>query len=314
VRQQSIGKSPLKAGRLAYGCMRISGSWDPEKVTPDMEREGVRAVLTALDSGYTLFDHADIYGRGTCESVYGKALKESPELVRRGIVATKCGIRWKGDPGPSAVHRYDLSYEHILWSCEQSLRRLGVERIALYQLHRPDALADPSEIARAFTDLQRQGKVEHFGVSNFSPSLLEAVQAACPMPMLVNQVEIHLGRLDPFTDGTLDQCLAKGITPLAWSPLAGGLLGDGGAPAADHPHHARLAGLLSALDAMALELGVSRTVLSLAWLLKHPSGIMPIVGTTKPERIQDAAKADALDLSREHWYRLFLAARGQALP
>ncbi|HTB22019.1 MAG TPA: aldo/keto reductase [bacterium] len=314
MRTQTLGKSTLESSRLSYGCMRISGAWDPAEVTTDMERRGIQALLCALEAGYTLFDHADIYGGGLCESIYGKALKESAELKRRGLVATKCGIRWQGDPGPDAPHRYDFSYEHIVWSCEQSLRRLGVERIDLYQLHRPDFLADPAEIARAFALLHSQGKVRYFGVSNFSPSLLSAVQSACPMPLIVNQVEIHLGRLAPFEDGTLDQCLALGLTPLAYAPLAGGLLGDGGRPGHQDPRRDFWTGMLQTLDAMALALGVSRTVLSLAWLLKHPSKIIPIVGTIQPERIRDAARADDLDLSREDWYRLLLAARAKSLP
>jgi len=314
MRTQTIGKSTLESSRLSYGCMRISGAWDPAEVTPDMERKGVRAVLCALDAGYTLFDHADIYGGGLCESIYGKALRESTELKRRGLVATKCGIRWQGDPLPDAPHRYDFSYEHIMGSCEQSLRRLGIDCIDLYQLHRPDYLADPSEIARAFTLLHAQGKVRFFGVSNFTPSLLSAVQAACPMPLVVNQVEIHLGRLAPFEDGTLDQCLALEMTPLAYSPLAGGLLGDGGLPGDQDPRRESWLATLGVMDAMAAELGVSRTVLSLAWLLKHPSKIIPIVGTIQPERIEDAVRADSLNLSREDWYRLLLAVRGKALP
>jgi predicted oxidoreductase len=314
MRTQTLGKSTLQSSRLSYGCMRISGTWDPAKLTPDMERKGVRAVLSAFEAGYTLFDHADIYGRGTCESIYGKALRESPELKRRGLVATKCGIRWAGDGGPQAPHRWDFSREHIVWSCEQSLQRLGLDCIDLYQLHRPDFLADPAEIAAAFAQLQRQGKVKFFGVSNFTPSLLSAVQSACPMPLVVNQVEIHLNRLAPFEDGTLDQCLERGVTPLSWSPLAGGLLGDGGQPAADHPHRERLLGLLKELDLQASAHGVSRSVMSLAWLLKHPSGIIPIVGSTDPGRIRDAVRADSLELGREVWYRLLIAARGQGLP
>ena len=314
MRVQPLGKSSLQGTRLAYGCMRISGSWDPAKVTPEMERQGIRSVLTALEAGYTLFDHADIYGRGTCETIYGKALKESPELKRRGVVATKCGIRFDGDGGPAAPHRYDLSYGHIVWSCEQSLKRLGLDCVDVYQLHRPDLLADPAEIARAFSDLHLQGKVKTFGVSNFLPSLVAAVQSACRMPLVVNQVEIHLGRLDPFTDGTLEQCQTLGLSPLAWSPLAGGRLGDGAEVPADHPQRERWLGLLKELDAQAKDHGVSRSVMALAWLLKHPSGIIPIVGSVQPGRIKDAVKADSVELSRENWYRLLVAARGEGLP
>src|SRR5258708_6521980 len=186
-------------------------------------------------------------------------------MRKRILIATKCGIRFAGDSGPDAPHRYDFSSQHIIWSCEQSLKRLGVHTIDLYQLHRPDFLADPGDIAKAFSKLKKQVKVREFGVSNFRPSLLTAVQAACPMKLIVNQVEIHLARLDCFTDGTLDQCLAENITPLSWSPLAGGWLGDGGKPGEDDPKKEGKLALLTVLDKMAIKYRVSRTAISLAW-------------------------------------------------
>lgn len=313
MKTQRLGQSPLVSSRLAYGCMRISGSWDPEKVTPAMEADGIKAVLTAWEAGYTLFDHADIYGRGSCETVYGKALKQAPEL-KKALVTSKCGIRFGDDPVKGAPHRWDFSAEHIVASCEASLKRLGMERLHFYQLHRPDFLADPAEIAKAFSQLQRQGKVEWFGVSNFRPSLLSALQAHWTQPLIVNQVPIHLGDLHTFEDGTLDQCLERGITPLAYSPLGGGWLGDGGQVADDDLQATQRRGLLVVMDEIAKARGISRTVLALAWLLKHPAGIIPIVGSVNPARIKDAAKADSVELSREEWYRLMVDARGQGLP
>src|SRR5579859_768709 len=201
MKTQKIGKSGLVSTRLSYGCMRVSGAWDPKKVTPAMEAAGKKAILTAYEVGYTLFDHADIYAQGSCESIFGKVLKEVTGMRDRILIATKCGIRFKGDPTPDTPARYDFSFKHIVWSCEQSLKRLGIERIDLYQLHRPDYLSDPQEIAKAFTQLKEQGKVREFGVSNFKPSLLTAVQKACPMPLIVNQVEVSLSHLDCFEDG-----------------------------------------------------------------------------------------------------------------
>jgi predicted oxidoreductase len=291
--------------------MRISGTWDPKDYTREMEAAGKKAVLAAVEAGYTLFDHADIYGMGLCESLFGKLLKEQKGLRKKMVIATKCGIRWAGDPDADATHRWDFSEKHILWSCEQSLKRLGIETIDLYQLHRPDYLSDPGEIAGAFAKLKKQGKVREFGVSNFSPSLLAAVQKACPMPLIVNQVEISLKRLDCFEDGTLDQCLEKGITPLSWSPLGGGALGDGGK--ADGKDQKRK-DLLSLLDRLAEKHGASRTVINLAWLMKHPSRIIPIVGSVNPARIRDAAKADDVELTREEWYAVLIAAKGEGLP
>ncbi len=307
--QQRIGVSGLFTGRLSYGCMRIAGTWDPKAFTPEMDAKGQEAVIAAYEAGYTLFDHADIYGRGLCEEVFGRALKKVSGMREDVIIATKCGIRFPGEPNADSPHRYDFSKEHIVTSCEKSLERLGVETIDIYQLHRPDLLMDPEEVLEAFEQLHAQGKVRYFGVSNFLPSFVDLLQAALPFPLLVNQVEIHLGRLDCFTDGTLDQCIRDQITPLSWSPLGGGWLGDGGRAKDEKGKK-----LLEVLDATAKEHGVFRTVVSLAWLLKHPSGIIPIVGTVKPERIRDAVKADELELSREEWYRILVAARGEALP
>jgi predicted oxidoreductase len=173
---------------------------------------------------------------------------------------------------------------------------------------------NPPEIAAAFDRIRSAGKVREFGVSNFTPAFVAALQAHVPFPLAVNQVEIHLGRLDPFTDGTLDQCIERTITPLSWSPLAGGWLGAGRALPADAPNREQRQKLLDTLDAVAADHDESRTVIALAWLLKHPSGIIPIVGSTTPANIVDAVHADDVDLTRDQWYRILLAARGKALP
>lgn len=314
MRTQTLGASGLASSRLAYGCMRIHGWLERDRLTPEQESAGRGAILAALEAGYTHFDHADIYGNGVCEEIFGRLLRNVAGMRERVLIGTKCGIRWQGDPDPAAPHRYDFSAEHILRSCEASLQRLGTDRIDLYMLHRPDFLADPDEVAEAFQQLASSGKVLAFGLSNCRPSLFAALQRACPMPLVVNQVEIHPGRLDCFEDGTLDQCLERDVTPVSWSPLAGGLFGDGGQVDAQHPRADIPRGLLHTLDSLARAHGVSRTVLVLAWLMRHPSGIIPVVGTTHPGRIADAARADALELSREAWYTILHAARGQGLP
>ncbi len=191
-----------------------------------------------------------------------------------------------------------------------------METIDLYQLHRPDYLMDPAAVAGAFDALQSQGKVRFFGVSNFSPSQLTALQSACRQPLVVNQVEIHLGRLDVFSDGTLDQCLAQHVTPLAWSPLGGGLVtpeGNNNYGTPKKPREAVLP-LVELLQRTARNYGATPAQVALAWLLKHPSGIVPIVGSVTPERIVEATRADETDLSREDWYRLLVGARGEPLP
>jgi predicted oxidoreductase len=314
MKTQTIGKSGLSSTRLAYGNMRSAATWDPKAVTAELRAAGVRAHVAALEAGYTLFDSADIYCRGVCEEILGQALREVSGMRERIVIATKCGIRFAGDPTPDAPHRFDFAAGHIVWSCEQSLRRMGIERIDLYQLHRADLLMNPAEVAGAFDQLKRAGKVREFGISNFPPSTLSALQAHCAMPLIVNQVEIHLGRLDCFIDGTLDQCIERQITPLSWSPLGGGWLGTGGKIKADDPKREMKERVQASVDQVAAQHGVSRTVLSLAWLLKHPAGIIPIVGSNNPDHLRDAVKADDVDLSREQWYRILLAARGSPLP
>ena len=302
-----LGKSALRVSRLAYGCWRIAESEEAGRTV------GRAAVLAAVEAGFTLFDHADIYCEGRAERVFGEVLREVPGLRERVVIATKCGIRKAGEPGVGAPVRYDFSREHIVWSCEQSLRRLGVERIDLYQLHRPDWLMNPAEVAGAFAELRAAGKVAEFGVSNFRPSQVAALQKALDFPLVVNQVEISLACLEAFGDGTLDQCLTERITPLAWSPLGGGLLGEGARRLLGWQEGYEVTRGGGELDAQAKGRGCSRGQVGLAWLLKHPAGIVPLVGSTRPERIREAAGAAEVELSREEWYRLLEAARGERL-
>jgi predicted oxidoreductase len=318
VKTVALGPTDVQVSRLAYGGMRLAPSWDLEKTDAAAIERGIGLLESAVDAGYTFIDHADIYGGTAAEMIHGVALERHPEWRDRLVVATKCGIRWEDEP-PGTPHRYDFSGDHIRQSVDGSLARLKVERIDLYQLHRPDWLADPTEIAAALVDIHRAGKVRHFGVSNFRPSLVRALQAALPFPLVSNQVEIHFLRLVTFEDGTLDQCLEMKMTPLAWSPLAGGRLGaalDETRQPPPHDHEAQAAALRlrPVLAAVAKEYGVPPLAILLAWQMRHPSGIVPIVGSTRPSMIRDAALADTITLDRENWYRILLAARGQPLP
>ena len=309
-----LGVSLLRTSRLAYGCWRVAGTWNPGEVTDASREAGRRAIIAAYEAGYTLFDTADIYCHGESERILGEVLKQVSGMRDRIIVLTKGGIRPAGDPQPDSPGRYDFSSSHLINACEQSLRRLGIETVDIYMLHRPDLLAEPEEVAQAFTQLKAAGKVRCFGVSNFRPTLVTALQAACPMPLIAHQVEISLAKLDAFTDGTLDQCLIEHITPMAWSPLAGGLIGDGANRLLPSQECYRPEGFLPALDAVAKARGASRTVVALSWLLKHPANIQPIIGTINPDRIREAAKAADLELTREEWYCLLIAARGEPMP
>jgi len=310
MKTQNIGSSDLVTSRLVYG----SGTWDPSEITPTHEEKAIAAVMAAYEAGYTHFDHADIYARGESERIFGKALKEHKGMRDEIIITSKVGICFENEPEKGDPHRWDFSKEHILWSCEQSLKRMGIDKIDLYLLHRPDSLAEPEEIASAFAELKKQGKVDQFGVSNFRPSLLTAVQKACDMPLITNQVQCSLGHLEFLGDGTLDQCLGDDITPMAYSPLAGGLLGNGAVVDKADPQAEGKQGLLDVLDAIASDHSTTRIVVALAWLLRHPSKIIPVIGSANPSNIKEAAKADDLDLSRTEWYRLLHAARMKGLP
>jgi predicted oxidoreductase len=309
-----VGVGLLRGSRLAYGCWRVAGSWNPADVTDASRAAGRRAVISAYETGYTLFDNADIYCAGEAECILGHVLKEVSGMRDQVVIVTKGGIRPAGDPQPDSPGRYDFSASHIISACEQSLSRLGIETIDLYLLHRPDFLADPEEVAQAFSQLKAAGKVRYFGVSNFRPTLVTALQAACPMPLVAHQVEISLAKLDSFTDGTLDQCLIERMTPMAWSPLAAGLIGDGANRLLDSQRTYRPEGFLPAVEAVANARGARRTTVALAWLLKHPARIMPIIGSINPDRIREAVKAADLELTREEWYRLLIAARGEPMP
>lgn len=304
----------MNSSRLAYGCWRVAGTWNPAEVTDASRAAGRQAVIAAYEAGYTLFDNADIYCGGEAERILGEVLKEVSGMRDRIVIVTKGGIRPGGDPQPDSPGRYDFSASHLINACEQSLLRLGIETIDLYLLHRPDFLADPEEVAQAFSQLKAAGKVRCFGVSNFRPTLVTALQAACPMSLVAHQVEINLAKLDAFTDGTLDQCLIERITPMAWSPLAAGLIGEGANRLLPSQKIYRPEQFLPVLEAVAKARGASRTAVALAWLLKHPSRIIPIIGTTNPERIREATKAAELELTREEWYRLLIAARGEPMP
>jgi len=299
-----IGRSHLRSSRLVYGCMRLAGDG-----TRDDVAKGKRAVRAAIDAGYTQFDHADIYGGGRCEALFGEVLRESPGIREHIVVTTKCGIRRAGEPAPDAPARYDFSAEHLYRSVDGCLQRLGIERIDLLLLHRPDYLFRADEVATVFQSLHAAGKAAHFGVSNFSPTQVDLLSSVMTEPLLVNQVEINLHNISALSDGTLDQCQRAGMTPQAWCPIAGvAYPAWGNTFSTDDERRIR-----AELDRQCRIYGVDDWIIALAWLLKHPAGIMPIVGSTTPARIAAAKAALEVDYSREDWYRLLEARNGAAV-
>ena len=272
------------------------------RIAEDREK-GKRAVRAAIDAGYTLFDHADIYGDGHCETIFGEVLRESPALRDDILIQAKCGVRWN----PS---RYDLSHDYIVASVEGSLARLGIENLDLLLLHRPDYLMNATEVADAFESLQASGKVAHFGVSNFSTSQFDLLQSAVAEPLLINQVEINIHNTEALDNGVLDQCQRLGITPQAWCPVAGVAYPAWGNTFSDED----TARIRTELDRQIKRYNTEDWLIALAWLLKHPANISPLVGSTTPDRIRAAVTALDIDYSRKDWYRLLEARNGVSVP
>jgi len=300
-----LGKSDLKSSRLIYGCMRIAG----EQSAIDIDK-GKQAIYSAIDAGYTHFDHADIYGGGASERIFGELLQQSPHLREQMVITSKASIRPKNAENTHAPTRYDFSKEYLLSSVEGSLKRLQIEQLDLFLLHRPDYLFDIHEVAETFRQLKSSGKVAHFGVSNFKPSQVAMLQSVLELPLLVNQVEINIHNIEALHNGTLDQCQQNKISPIAWCPL-GGVAYSAWGNTFSVEDEQRIA---IEINLQAQRYNCQPWQVILAWLLKHPAGIFPIIGSTTPERITAAKQALDLDYSREDWYRLLEARNGQAVP
>lgn len=318
-----IPHSDLEVSRIGYGCMHLSRAWDDTPLTTE-ERSRTHAMVdTALAQGITLFDHADIYARGKAERLFGEVLRQRPSLRGQMVLQSKCGIRLAGNPESGAPQRYDFSHAHIVASVEASLQRLGTDYLDILLLHRPDPLGQPEEVAQAFDALHRAGKVRHFGVSNHTGTQIALLQRHVHQPLTINQVELsllHHYLIDegimanqagaPYlATGTLDYCRQHDILVQAWSPLASGRLA---APLESMDETLRATAELALGLAQAHE--VEMEAILLAWLLRHPAGIQPIVGTTHPERLIASCAGDSIELSREQWYALFAAARGHRVP
>lgn len=262
-----------------------------------------RAMIdNCLESGLTSFDHADIYGHYTVEEEFGEALSFDQSLRNKIQLITKCGINLVSPNRPAyQIKHYDTSQSHIEASVDRSLKNLRTDYLDLLLIHRPDPLLNPEEVAEAFTALRNSGKVRHFGVSNFSPAKLELLDQY--FPLSANQVEISVTNLSAFKDGSLDQCLLKKIIPMAWSPLGGGKLFQGG--------NERSERILALSSILAEKYHCIPEQVLLSWLFQHPANIHPVLGTVKVSRINTAIKAADLKLTREEWFLLWRASTGE---
>jgi predicted oxidoreductase len=305
VRTINLGSSSLEVPVIAVGCMRINSL---EK------NEAERFVQTALEEGANFFDHADIYGGGTCEEIFADAIHMNAEIREKIILQSKCGIR-KG--------MFDFSKEHILDSVDGILKRLNTEYLDVLLLHRPDALVEPEEVAEAFDILETSGKVRHFGVSNQNPMQIQLLKKFVKQPLVANQLQLSITNANMISNGInvnmendsainrdgsiLDYCRLHDITIQPWSPFQYGFfegvfLGNGKFPE-----------LNQQIDEIAAKYEVTNTTIAIAWLLRHPAQMQPVIGTMNSDRLKDCIKASEVQLTREEWYSIYRAA-GNILP
>lgn len=301
-----VPHTDLVVTRLCYGNAMIGS----DSNSPDFIARTVPVLRTAYEQGITFFDTADVYGQGKSELALGQLLKDIPGSRHRMVIQSKCSMREGGV--------IDSSREHITAAVEGSLKRLGTDHLDILLLHWPDSLIEPGEVAQAFEELHRAGKVRHFGVSNYSPYQLELLRKHVRQPLIANQIQLGLAHwyTDPgpskaaITHGaegvmTLDYCRAHDIQVQAYSPLKGANVGkppDLLNPAADAPPEVRKAA--DALQEVAQRHDTSRAAIMLAWLLHHPAGIVPIIGATRAEHVIDNCAADRVELTRAEWYAL----------
>jgi predicted oxidoreductase len=290
----------LSFSRIIHGLWRLS---DWKMSSEDV----VKLIEECLEAGITTFDHADIYGNYTCEKKFGDALALKPELRNRMEIVTKCGIKLVSENRPEhTIKSYDTSKEHILASVQQSLENFQTDYIDVLLIHRPDPYMNPAEVAEAFTQLKSEGKVRHFGVSNFKRSQFKMLQSYLNFPLVTNQIELSAYNLENFEDGTLDLCQEARIAPMAWSPLAGGSIFT-----AEDEKAKRLRDTLENIAGEIGAKGIDEVLY--AWLISHPANIMPIVGSGKMNRIESAIKALDLTLTRDQWFDILQVAMGREI-
>lgn len=286
---------------LVYGVWKLAD--DPKGSYPGRVAEKIQ---TCLDIGITTFDHADIYGNYSCEELFGNALRQNKHFYKRIEIITKCGIMMGPGLDDQSISHYDTTKEHILFSVESSLEKLGTEKIDLLLLHRPDPLMNPEEIASAFYELKKEGKVIHFGVTNFSYSQILMLQSYLDVPLVTNQIEISPVQLNPFLNGVIDACFQLKIRPMAWTPYGGGYIFNSEEERANR--------IRQVIYELARERNATFEEILLAWLIEHPVGMIPIIGTNQVERIQIIKDYRKVQISRPDWFRIWAASTGEELP
>ena len=295
----------VKVSQVALGCMRIANM---------TAAEADHYLCTALEYGYNYFDHADIYGGGRCEEVFGEALRRNKALRDKMIIQTKCGIR---------SGMYDFSKEYIISAVEGSLKRFGLEHIDVLLLHRPDLLMEPDEVAAAFDALSQSGKVGAFGVSNHSPLQIELLQRSVKQKLVIDQMQLSITNATMLSSGAnvnldnrdginrdgylRDYCRLSGITIQPWSPLQHGFISG------SFLGNENYAALNQTIKEIAEKYNVTDTGIAITWLLRLPDKMQPVVGSTNLDRLKAIAAAADITLSAADWYKIYLAA-GYTLP
>jgi len=286
-----------KYSRVISGTMSW-GKWGKDYNTSEMSS----LINHCIENNITTFDHADIYGDYTTEAAFGKAFSES-SIKRKDIqLISKCGIQYLSETRNNKVKHYNYSKDYIIWSVDQSLKHLKTDYIDALLLHRPSPLMHPQEVMEAVVKLVRQGKINEFGISNFTPSQVELIMSE--VPVAINQVEFSLTNNSAMHDGTLDQCLLKKMTPMSWSPLGYVFSED---TEQTRRIHKQLGELMDKYNA-------TEDQLLLAWVLKHPSMVHPVIGTTNKDRITNANKAIDINLELEDWFLILVASQGHKVP
>jgi len=294
----------------------VIGNWRWGEITKEQQ---IKVIDKCLELGITTIDTADIYGGYTCEAMLGEILepkfKADPTLRSKLQIITKTSICLVNEKIGHKVHHYNSSEEHILASVTRSLENMKIDYIDILLLHRADFLMNPDEVARAFNILHKSGKVLYFGVSNYSPSQFDLLQSRLDFPLVTNQVELSPVYMKPIEDGTLDQCTKLRICPMAWSIVRGVLIEQVRVNTGIIPDQQRER-INKELTAVGEEMGgLAPDQVAYLWVMTHPSNPLPVLGTSKPERIQAAVEATKYKrLTREHWYRIWIAAKGHAVP
>ncbi|WP_281544631.1 aldo/keto reductase family oxidoreductase [Grimontia sp. SpTr1] len=300
IKRAQIAPQGPELSELVQGYWRL-GEWG---MSP---QERLTFIKKHLELGITTVDHADIYGGYQCETLFGEALKLEPSLRDSMEIVSKCDIKLVSQSAPERkINHYDTGEAHILQSVDNSLSRLGVDSLDVLLIHRPDCLMDADEVAVAFEKLHTAGKVKHFGVSNFTPSQFNLLQSRMDKPLVTNQVEINPINFDVAHDGTLDLMQQLRVRPMAWSCLGGGEVFS-----SDSEQAIRLR---ATLPEIAEELGITMEQVIYGFVIRHPSQPLPIVGSGKIERVESAVGAMSVELSREQWYRIWVASKGHGVP